>query len=326
MAWKNLGNLTFADTLIQSHIALEEFDSIDDMVDWQPIEDILSVISNSKVGEKAYPPLMMFKAILLQKWHNLSDPGLEKQLARDIVFKRFAGLSISDPVPDHSTIYRFKQKLIKFNLENEIFEEINQQLQSSGIMIKEGTISIIDASIVEAKNARPKKNKSGQNTQDPEASYTTKNGSDGKRKTTYGYKKHMNVDEDGFILKTICTPANVHDSTQFIALLTGYEAAATADKAYCSKKHSKYLRLNHIRDMILRKGARNRPITEKEKIHNIHASQVRYVVERVFGTLKNQYGLAKARCLGIKSNQLNFTLMSIAYNLKRGLKILQNGY
>jgi len=323
MAWKETGNLSFADAFIQSHSVLEEFDEIDTMVDWQPVQKILSVISNSKVGEKAYPPLLMFKAILLQKWHNLSDPGLEKQLVRDIVFKRFTGLSLSDPVPDHSTIHRFRQKLIDQQLEDPIFKEINRQLQSSGIMIKEGAISIIDASVIEAKNCRPKKNSSGQNTQDPEAKYNTKLGADGKRRTTYGYKNHMNVDEDGFIQKTICTPANEHDSIQFKNLLTGSESAATADSAYYSKKHLELLNYLGVKEMLLRRAFRNKPLTEVEKQHNFYASQVRNVVERVFGTLKNHYGLAKARYMGQKRNQLNFTLMSIAYNLKRGLKIQQ---
>jgi IS5 family transposase len=244
MAWKNIGNPSFADALVQSHVALEEFDEIDAMIDWCPVQKILSVISNSTVGEKAYPPLMMFKAILLQKWHNLSDPGLEKQLARDIVFKRFVGLSLSDPIPDHSTIHRFRQKLIERDLELPIFEEINSQLQNSGIMIQQGAISIIDASVVEAGNSRPKKNDKGRSTQDPEAAYTSKTWADGKRRTTYGYKNHLNVDEDGLIQKTICTAANVHDSTEFENLLTGTESAATADKAYYSEKHMDLLQRN----------------------------------------------------------------------------------
>jgi len=47
---------------------------------------------------------MMFKVMLLQAWYNLSDPAMEKQLARDLLFRRFVGLSLSESVPDHSTI------------------------------------------------------------------------------------------------------------------------------------------------------------------------------------------------------------------------------
>ncbi|MDP0561137.1 MAG: transposase [Candidatus Endonucleobacter sp. (ex Gigantidas childressi)] len=59
----------------------------------------------------SWPPLMMFKALLLQSWYKLSDLALEKQLARDLLFRRFTGLDISESVPDHSTFWRFRQKL-----------------------------------------------------------------------------------------------------------------------------------------------------------------------------------------------------------------------
>ncbi|BFN02773.1 hypothetical protein MOXK23_22530 (plasmid) [Moraxella sp. K23] len=53
----------------------------------------------------------MFKILLLQKLYNLSDPAMEKQLARDLLFRRFVGLSLTDNVPDHSTIWRYHKHL-----------------------------------------------------------------------------------------------------------------------------------------------------------------------------------------------------------------------
>ena len=52
------------------------------------LENLLSQIHIKRRGEKARPPLMMFKALLLQAWYGLSDAGLEKQLAR--IFHRNA--------------------------------------------------------------------------------------------------------------------------------------------------------------------------------------------------------------------------------------------
>ena len=88
-----------------------------------------------------------------------------------------------------------------------LLSEINRQLSDQGLYIKSGEVSIIDkvngaaregalgyASVIEAKNCRPNKNKQGETTQDPEANWNVKAGSDGKRKSTYGYKAHMNVD------------------------------------------------------------------------------------------------------------------------------------
>ena len=80
---------------------------MDEQIDWSRIENLLMHIHSSNKGEKAWPPPMMFKALLLQSWYDLSDPALEKQLARDLLFRRFVGLDIAESVPDHSTFWRF---------------------------------------------------------------------------------------------------------------------------------------------------------------------------------------------------------------------------
>ena len=61
-----------------------KLDGIHQLIDWKPIEGQMSGIHAKKQGEQAWPPLLMFKALLLQSWYGLSDPGLEKQLARDL--------------------------------------------------------------------------------------------------------------------------------------------------------------------------------------------------------------------------------------------------
>ncbi len=101
----------------------------------------------------------MFKALLLQSWYALSDPALEKQLARDLLFRRFIGLSISESAPDHSTLWRFRQLLEKKALINPLLNVINDQLTEQGLYIKAGEISVIDANVIEAKQCRPNKNK-----------------------------------------------------------------------------------------------------------------------------------------------------------------------
>ena len=114
----------------------------------------------------------MFKILLLQKLYNLSDPAMEKQLARDLLFRRFVGLSLTDNVPDHSTIWLYHKHLGELWLIEPLFNQISQQLAEQNIIIKAGSVSIIDASIVEAKNKRAKKGKHTDNTQDNEAAYS----------------------------------------------------------------------------------------------------------------------------------------------------------
>ena len=185
MAWKNLNQRSLVDHLVSEHEALTELDDVNDVMDWQAIEDLLCDIHAKRRGNSAWPPLFMFKALLLQNWHNLSDPELEKQLARDLLFRRFVGLSLAD-------------------------------------------------SAIQAQRNRPNKDKDGTNTQDPEANYNVKQGSDGKRKTTYGFKTHINVDEDGFIKAIAFTAGNVHDCNHFTELLNGDESAVYVDSAYKS--------------------------------------------------------------------------------------------
>lgn len=86
MAWKNLKQRSLADTLIVEHATLTELDDVHALLDWSKLEAHLISIHNKAAGEKAWLPLMMFKALLLQSWYKLSDPQLVKQLARDLLF------------------------------------------------------------------------------------------------------------------------------------------------------------------------------------------------------------------------------------------------
>ena len=321
MAWKNLTQTSLADALVHQHDAITELDELNQLIDWKSIERQLISVNNSPAGEKAWPPLMMFKILLLQSWYNLSDPACEKQLARDLLFRRFIELSLTEPVPDHSTIWRFRNTLNKSGLLQTLLDNINLQLNTKGLIIKTGEASIIDASVIQAKNNRPKKNAKGENTQDTEASYNVKTASDGKRKTTYGFKAHLNVDEDGFIKSQVLTTGSLHDSQVFEQLLTGNEKVLYSDSAYKSEKHDLLLKEQNIQNQVLHRAYRNSPLTEEQKQHNRFASQVRYVVERTFGVLKKYYGLGQARYMGIEKNQARLTMICIAHNLKRAVNI-----
>ena len=326
MAWKNLKQRSLSDAMLIDHEALKELDDVHDLIDWSRLESLLSEIYSSPRGERAWPPIMMFKALLLQSWYTLSDPALEKQLARDLLFRRFVGLDISESVPDHSTFWRFRQQLEKRSLMEALLKEINEQLIEQGLYIKSGTVSIIDASVIEAKQCRPNKNKAGNSTQDPEADWSVKAGSDGRRKSTYGFKAHVNVDEDGFIKATDFTSGSVHDSNCFTGLLEGDETSAYADSAYRSKKHNDWLSEKGIDNRLTKRAYRNRPLTPEDKLFNQIHSGVRSTVERVFGVLKLHYGMAKARYLGLNRNRTRFELICVAHNIKRGRSIQQASY
>ena len=205
-----------------------------------------------------------------------------------------------------------------------LLEEIKRQLSIQGVYIRAGEISIIDASVIQTQRNRPNKDKGGNNTQDPEADWNVKQGSDGKRNSTYGFKAHVNVDEDGFIKATAFTSGNVHDSNHFIDLLSGKESEVYADSAYKSKKHDEWLEDHHVGNKVVERAYRNTPLTPEQKKKNERNSGTRCTVERVFGVLKLHYGMSQARYLGLARNNISFGVMCLAYNLRRGANIKES--
>ena len=174
MSWKNPQESSFADALVVEHKSLSELDDVHNIIIWSEIEQTLSNLYSSVRGAPAYRPLMMFKILILQAWYNLSDEGLEKQVARDLMFRRFIGLSLSENVPDHSSIWRFRQQLNEKGLLKKLLKQINAQLAQKSIIVSVGSINIIDATVIEAKQSRKRKDKDGNNTQDKEAAYNVK--------------------------------------------------------------------------------------------------------------------------------------------------------
>jgi IS5 family transposase len=122
------------------------------LIDWKPIEKILRKkyrkVASADDGRPAYPPLPMFKPLLLQRWYGLSDPGLEDALYDRISFIRFSGFSLGSTLPDHSTICRFRNALMELDIYGKLFEEINRQIESHGLLVKEG--AIVDATMMKS--------------------------------------------------------------------------------------------------------------------------------------------------------------------------------
>ena len=103
-----------AQAMIAKHIDRFPLLKLDQVIDWQPIEQYLNRQRTRYLrdhrGRPAYPLLSMFKAVLLGQWHSLSDPELEHSLITRIdfnLFCRFDELSI----PDYSTLCRYRNWL-----------------------------------------------------------------------------------------------------------------------------------------------------------------------------------------------------------------------
>ena len=143
----------------------------------------------------------------------------------------------------------------------------------------------------------------------------------------YGYKAHISVEVDsGFILAPHATPANYSDTGELEVLVRESrlpeKSRVYADKGYTSAKNRTMLKQQKCKDGIMNRAYRNKPLTERERKRNKLISTKRYIVERVFGTLKQHYEMARASYLGIAKVQGELLLSSLAYNLKRALFVL----
>ena len=72
-------------------------------------------------GAPGYPPLTMFKILLVQQWHTLTDPGAEEAVRDRLSFRRFCGLPLEAETPDHASIWRFRQTIDKLGLSAALF-------------------------------------------------------------------------------------------------------------------------------------------------------------------------------------------------------------
>ena len=148
---RELGTFGLADFYVGQKRKRPNFlDSVSGLISWIKIERLLKKklhrSEKNAVGVKAYPALVMFKVLLLQSWHNLSDADMEFALHDRISFCRFTGFSLEDETPDHTTICRYRNELLEKGLLLKLLDEVNDQLQAQGKLVKKGCI--VDASII----------------------------------------------------------------------------------------------------------------------------------------------------------------------------------
>ena len=153
MVEKKCGQFSFADALMTVRSGSDRLGKLGSVVKWYRFGQVLRPLGGeSETGRPAYPPLVMFKALLLQRLYGLSDAELEEALYDRLSFRRFCGLSLEDMVPDHTTLCRFRNRLVAAGVLDKLFVELDRQLDAAGLILRRGTM--LDATVIEAA-ARP---------------------------------------------------------------------------------------------------------------------------------------------------------------------------
>jgi transposase, IS5 family len=312
---RQLGQLSLADGLVEGGGRNRQLAKIAALVDWPAFERLLGGIYAAPVGRPSYGPLVLLKCLLLQQWYRLSDPGLEEALADRLSFRRFVGLALADPVPDHSTLSRFRSELTRRDLTERLLVELNRQLDAKGLVVKRGTL--IDASLVAADCRRPRKGESRARRSDPDASWNAM-----PEQPLFGYKMHLAVDQgSGLVRQAILTPANVSDKMPFLALVQGDERAVYADRGYDGWWYKAELARRGITDGIMAGNYWRRPLDAAGRARNRAIASLRAPVERSFAILKRWYGYRRVRYRSLIRNALQLQLLAVALNLRRALAL-----
>jgi IS5 family transposase len=309
------GQIGFADSWLPEELGRNErLERIHACIDWIRIERLVSKLHGAPDGRKAYPPLVMVKVLLLQQWYQLSDPRVQEALADSLSFRVFAGLGMQDGTPDYSTVSRFRKALTDKGLGQALFDEIADQLDRQGLIVRKGTL--LDATLIEAQAKKPAMSAGpgAGGPSDKDASWTKKNG-----KSHYGYKAHIAVDEgSGIIRRAIMTTAKVYESEVADQLICGDEKAVYADKAYELKQRRLRLKSMGVKDRIMHRSHKHQKcLPHWQERRNRLISPVRAAVERVFGTLKRSYNYRKVRYFCLAANTTQLLLTAIAYNLRK---------
>ena len=283
--------------------------------------------SRERGGRPPFPTEMMVRVLLIQQMFNLSDEQMEFQLLDRLSFQRFVGLRASSQIPDRTTVWTFKERLMKAGASESIFDAVNQQLSKHGYIARGG--QMIDASIVQAprqsmskdekelvgEGAMPIKWSPAKRRQkDMDARWTKKHG-----KSYYGYKVSANADNRyKLVRKLIVSTASEHDTLHFEGVLdpTNTNRDILADKGYVDGEREARLNQQGWRMRIQRKGSKDKPISETQKRRNTRIAKTRARVEHVFAGLA-QLGGKSLRSIGLARATLQLNWKVAAYNLRR---------
>lgn len=297
----------------------ERLERIAGLLDWGRIGAIVAAVRPGATGRPPYRPLAMFRALLLQQWYGLSDPGLEEALGDRVSFRRFCGFALDERTPDQTTLCRFRNDLKAAGLGEALFAEVSAQLDGAGFVVRTGTL--IDASLVAAavrppKNGSTPKGTESRSAHDPDANWTRE---PRRRRAFFGYKLHVGVDRgSGLIRSRELTPAKVAETEVADRLVLGDEQAVYADKAYSTRARRAALRSRGVKDRIQHRRVRDQAkLPHWQVVRNKLIGRIRSGVERTFANLKGRYGLGRMRYRGLEANAFHVDLVAIAHNLRQ---------
>jgi IS5 family transposase len=316
---------------------------IGSQIDWERfrfLEPLMYKNKTSRGGRPNVDIVIMVKLLVLQHWFGLSDPELERQVADRISFRIFLGTT--EVVPDFSTVWLFRERLIKSGRMEDLWKELQKQIDAKGFTVNKGSIQ--DATFITSDPGRKRKKndqqgkdkKEDQDLETPKKiqvqefdkdlldisnniinrqakmeipdEETTNEGSWAKKgtKSFFGYKGHILIDTEHHLIRNVkTTTASVHDSQVDL----GIEGIPRyADKGYDGAKTRGY-------DAAMKKATRGHKLGIRDILRNKRISKKRSPIERCFAVMKRAHKAGHVLVTTVARADIKFMMNAFVYNM-----------
>jgi len=346
-------NSFFGDYIYDQIVPQDHFlRKLKEIIQWERFTEKLIGLykGGGMYGRPPFEPALLLKVEIIAYLYNLSERQVEAYVNDNLSAKYFVGLAVDQKAPDHSTLTKFRKRLIergKLAAFEEVLAEIIQIALESGVQF--GSIQIVD-SVHSIANVNIRKDdsqqKKGKGPRDPDAKWGVKHSRKVKdehgqakeqREYFYGYKAHVSLNaESGMITNLVVTPGNAYDGHKFPELVNrdlelGLSIdTVAADRGYDDGNNHYFLQQRglhsaiHLKTLRTQKKDENKEVWVQLKTTSEYKRGLRerYKIERKFGEGKQGHGLGRCRYVGCTKFAIQVLLTAIALNLKRMVKLL----
>lgn len=304
-------------------------------------------------GRESIPPEWLLRASLLQAFYSIrSERQLMEQLNYNLLFRWFVGLGVDDPVWDHSTFSKNRDRLLEAQVAAKFLDAVLRHPKVKRFLSDEHFS--VDGTLVEAwaslksfrardgSDAPPAPGRNGErdfhgekrtndthaSTTDPDAKLYRKGNQQAAKLCFMGHALIEN--RHGLVVKADATEANgTAERKAALDLIDrqdpGSEGRLTigADKGYDTSGFVADLRQRCVTPHVAQK-IKGSAIDGRTTRHAGYAisQRKRKLVEEAFGWGKTIAGLAKVKVRGLARVRFQFTLAMAAYNLIRLPRLL----
>lgn len=291
----------------QKKSMLEEIAGV---LDFERIGRMLEKMYDGTTGRPPIPPLMLFKALLLEAWYDLSDVEVVQEIHDRRSFERFVGENVRQYHLDDTTLVRFRERLREHGLMDQIWRKVDQSFVKRGLVVKKGVI--VDSTLVRGATRYGSKTKEGEPV-DGDVHVTVRRG-----KMVDGMKVHIGMDKESQLVREMdISFIEEHDHEHFKELIPPGTREVYADKAYASRNHEDYLWRRRIWNGVMRRGCRYRPLRARDHAINKRLSGIRCRIEAKMNDLKRWCAMDRFRYYGLERNRVWMLLCGLAANFKR---------